>query len=266
MDALSKILTYFRVKDWLHLLGFAFLGFAFNPNGNLFSPELASIVLLSVLLLAFAYSFNTQYELHMGKKELKKQIAPSLVILAASLVYSITLSFTIFFLALFSILIVFVYEVPPLRLKGTPIMVTLLNAAGFTIHFLLGYAMLSNLDSPVLIFSLFIALVMLPIQLVHEIAHYWQDKKEGLVTTSIRFGIRRTRSIIDAFLVLLIFWSLFLYARIDLPLIFLISMIIFSFSFFFIMRVEKNAIRARMHIRYLGMALGMMLLFVFRIF
>lgn len=257
---IANILSYFRIRDWLHLLGLALLGYVYSPGFNLFSIELPRILLLSFLLLAFAYSFSTQFKLHWGKGNFKKRILPSLAVLAFAIAYSLFLSFQIFVLSFISVMVVIVYVIPPLNLKAIPIAVTVLNSAGFTAHFLLGGAIVSGLNKELVVLAAYVAVLFLAAQLVHELAHFSKDKAGGRTTTPIRFGFKATYYAIDGLLVLLVAWTIFLYAYQGLPLLFTIATALFSLFFFLIIRFEKDATKARMNVRYLSIALGIALL------
>lgn len=264
---IANILSYFRIKDWLHLLGLALLGYVYNPGFDLFSIKLPGILLLSFSLLAFAYSFSTQFKLHWGKENFKIRIIPSLAVLTFALSYSLFLSFDIFILSLISIIVVIVYVVPPFALKSVPITVTVLNSAGFTAHFLLGAAIVSDLSKELFMLAIYVAVILLAVQLVHEIAHFAKDKADRRTTTPIRFGFKTTSNTIYVLLIILTLWAVFLTALQGFHLLFSIATILFSLLFFLIIRFEKDAVKARMNVRYLSIAIGiaLLLMVLFRI-
>ena len=257
---IANILSYFRVKDWLHLLGLALLGYVYSPGFNLLSIELPRILLLSFLLLAFAYSFSTQFKLHWGKENFKKRILPSLAVLAFAIVYSLFLSSQIFILSLISIIVVIVYVIPPLNLKAVPIAVTVLNSVGATTHFLLGAAIVSNLTLNLFSLAIYVAILFLAAQLLHELAHFSKDKEGGRITTPIRFGFKATYYTIDGLLILLVAWAIVLYAYQGFPILFTITTAVFSLFFFLIVWFKKDTTKARMNVRYLSITLGIALL------
>ena len=256
---LIRLLDYFRVKDWLHILGIPTLGFVYNSNFNLLSVEFVSILLLGSLGLAFGYSFDANYD----KFKSKSKLLPSLIPLIAGLIYASFLNATIFVLSVIAALIMTAYVIPPFRLKCIPIVVTISNSIGFSLLFLVGYAILSNLNANVLLLATFIGIASFPAQLVHEIAHFSRDKKEGLLTTPIKFGKKFTHSLILISLILLIVWSFLLYVYLNYSILFIIFSAMFSLIFVLILKYETNALKSRIYIKYLSIAFGLSLLFIF---
>ena len=254
-----RLLDYFRVKDWLHILGIPTLGFVYNSNFNLLSAEFVSILLLSSLGLAFGYSFDANY----NKFKSKSKLLPSLMPLIAGLIYASFLNAAIFLLSVIAALIMTAYVIPPFRFKGIPILVTISNSAGFSLLFLVGYAILSNLNADALLLAIFIGIAAFPIQLVHEIAHFSRDKKNGLITTPIKFGKKFTYSIILISLILLVVWSSLLYIYLNYSILFAVFSATFSLIFALIMKHEANALKSRIYIKYLSIVFGLSLLFIF---
>lgn len=253
-----KNLNYFRVKDWIHILGIPILGFVHNLNFNLLSMEFVSVLILSSLGLAFAYSFDTAYD----KFKARIKLLPSLTVLAAALIYSSLLSATTFILTVIESLIILAYVLPPFRVKSVPLLVTISNAAAFSLLFLIGYSILSDLNTNVMYLAGFIALASFPAQLIHEIADVRKDKRLDVITTPIRFGIEFTRNLILISLLALAIWSFFLYAK-GFSLSFPIISSGFSLSFYLILRFADNAVKSRLYVRYLSIAMGLLLMTVF---
>lgn len=260
-------LNYFRVKEWLHILGLPILGFIYSNGLNLFSKEFISALFLSSLLLSFAYSFDKYYDRTKNNRAFDKKLIPSIASMIASVIYASYLSNTILSLTVIDILIVIFYVLPPFRLKGAPIFVTVLNSLGFTMLFLIGYSTNSNINSNTLLFSGLIALIMIPIQLVHELAHFDKDKKMGLNTTAINFGQKITKSLISYSLILVIFWGIVLYFYGIVSILLIILLTSFAISLEMILKYEKNTLKARVYLRYLSIAIGLVFLmfFIFKI-
>ena len=253
---LVKILRYFRIKDWLHILGVPALGFVYNPNFNLLSIEFVSVLLLSSLGLAAAYSLDATYNK-------KSKLLPAITTSIIGLIYALFLNLTVFFLSLTAALIVVAYIAPPFRFKSIPIVVTISNSLVFAILFLVGYSILSDLNMNALLVAAFIGMATFPAQLVHEIAHFSKDKKKRLITTPIKFGLKFTRFLILISLISLVIWSFFLYIYGNFLILFPILSIGFSVFFYIILKFVKNTAKARLYIRYLSIALGLLLLTIF---
>jgi len=254
---LVNILNYFRIKDWTHILGVPTLGFVYNANSNLLSMEFVSMLFVSSLGLAFAYSFDTNYD------KFKSKLLPSLIVLIAGIIYAKFLSLTTFFLSVIGGLIAIAYVMPPLRLKSIPILVTMTNSIGFALFFLVGYSIASDLNMNAFLLAIFVGIIAFPIQLVHELAHFSKDKKKGLSTTPIKFGKKFTYFLILTSLFILIIWSFFLQVYINFSILFTVFSIIFSFLFLLILKYKTDISKSRVYIRYLSAAFGLVLLFTF---
>ena len=117
-----KIEKAYRVKDWIHFLGFTILGFFYYTQPL---EKLPILLLNSSLLLAYAYSFNNYVDLKQ-----KRLIVPIIPLIMHLLIIPFLQTYTLV-LSLFFIITATTYSMPILKLKSIPIIGTLLNPIGF---------------------------------------------------------------------------------------------------------------------------------------
>ena len=84
------------------------------------------------------------------------------------------------------------YSCSPSLGKSTPIMASLNHLLGGALHFLLGYTLSHALDTRGLVISLFFGLVFAAGHLNQEVRDYEGDLLNGIRTSAIVFGRRRT--------------------------------------------------------------------------
>lgn len=86
----------------------------------------------------------------------------------------------------------FLYSRSPSCGKSTPIVGSLQHLLGGALHFLLGYALAHALDANGLVLSLFFGLVFAGGHLNQEVRDYEGDLLNGIRTSAVVFGCRRT--------------------------------------------------------------------------
>ncbi len=84
------------------------------------------------------------------------------------------------------------YSYSPSFGKSTPIMASINHLLGGALHFLLGYTLLHPLDAGGLMISLFFGLVFAGGHLNQEVRDYEGDLLNGIRTSAVVFGCRRT--------------------------------------------------------------------------
>jgi 4-hydroxybenzoate polyprenyltransferase len=127
-------LRFYRVSDWVHFLGFVFLGILFGErSGNFNVPHMFEVVVASSLLLAFAYSFNVlcDSELESSVRLSRKAVIsdhPRGLLLsffpAAVALMLVAWSMETALLGLLVLLVWALYSFPQPRLKAIPILCT----------------------------------------------------------------------------------------------------------------------------------------------
>ena len=86
----------------------------------------------------------------------------------------------------------FLYSCSPNFGKRTPIVGSINHLLGGALHFLLGYSLFHALDASGLVISLFFGLVFAGGHLNHEVRDYEGDLLNGIRTSAVVFGCRRT--------------------------------------------------------------------------
>jgi len=76
--------------------------------------------------------------------------------------------------------------------KSTPIVASIDHLLGGALHFLLGYTLFRDLDANGLVISLFFGLVFAAGHLNQEVRDYEGDRLNGIRTSAVVFGCRRT--------------------------------------------------------------------------
>jgi len=84
------------------------------------------------------------------------------------------------------------YSCSPSFGKSTPIMASIIHLLGGALHFLLGYTLFRPLDASGLMISLFFGLVFAGGHLNQEVRDYEGDRINGIYTSAVVFGCRRT--------------------------------------------------------------------------
>jgi len=84
------------------------------------------------------------------------------------------------------------YSLSPSFGKSTPIMASINHLLGGSLHFLLGYTLFRPLDASGLVISLFFGLVFAAGHLNQEVRDYEGDLLNGIRTSAVVFGCRRT--------------------------------------------------------------------------
>jgi 4-hydroxybenzoate polyprenyltransferase len=199
---LARARKFYRFSEWIHFVGFVFLGILFGARSS--NPDFIhslEVLIASSLLLAFAYSFNLlcDSELESSVKLSRKadlsrhplQLLLSFLPGAIALTL-IAWSMETFLLGIVFLLVWALYSCPGPRLKAIPVLCTIANGAGFSILFLIGFAAVTRLSPASL--SLFCILVLLemPGQLIHEVTHSNEDTQLADRTTAVQFGMKRS--------------------------------------------------------------------------
>jgi 4-hydroxybenzoate polyprenyltransferase len=126
----------------------------------------------------------------------------------------------------------------------------------------MGFLTIKQLNKEALLMSIYIGFAMVPIQLVHELSHYENDKLKSITTTAVALGINMTIWLIGLFLILWIIWVFILLSFTELPLPFLLLTILFSI-FLFIFLLKYKAIgklpNLKIKIRYLCIIYGIVI-------
>jgi hypothetical protein len=233
---MKYILKHFRVKDWLHYLGYTLLASILSSNLSIIN------FILTSFLLAYTYSINDYYDKKLKEKYFLIPLILSFFFLPFASLFTITIFLSL--LVLFTL-----YSWPKVWLEGKPILSTLANSIGFTLIFLLPV----NSIKTIFEYSTLILLIFTlntAAQLLHEIVHFKKDRKVAKMTTTVAFGVRISTFLFKMSLIATIFLALLLSSK--LPLISLSSIL---FSSYFLLK-RKLKIKVRKTFKILGVFIG----------
>lgn len=249
---LSDLIKIYRIKNWLHYIGFFVLGY------TLYQPTINFSFLLQMIeisfMLCYAYSLNQFFDKKMEKRY---RIFP-LIPLFLALVFLVFFDMTKKILVTLFIILVALYSTPKIRLKSFPIICSFSNNIGFSLLFLLGVP--DNLTN-VLTIKFFFLLFFLQsaAQFVHEIAHMREDKRESITTTAILLGENRTKKIYSIFLILASVVSLTFISNTISFLLLTVPTLLFS-SYFIILIDKIEISKLRKKYRIYGILTGFVFL------
>lgn len=199
------MLEIYRFQDWWYLLGLPILGY-FSVTKEINLSGLIPLVVIASFYLAYGYSLN---EFSDRKKDILEN---------KSAVFFKELSFPIGAFIVGALLLFlfafnrreawlvyltggiagYLYSAAPLRFKGRPFLGLIFNALCFAPLFLLGASFVRGIDAFAFLFSLFIFIFFIPIQIIHEIAHYEFDKADNIKTTVCFLGLQRSKVMLMA--------------------------------------------------------------------
>ena len=182
MDLLKK----YRIKGWVYFLGLPLLGYFLQENT--ISSHLAYVLIVSLLLLSYAFSLNDFFDKRFSKNKIIIPLVPFFLLIP----FLFYFSYIKIIMILFFLLVSTTYSLPRIRLKSVPFICTLWNAMGYSILFLLGINIISK-EVIILLFILFFLLFVA--QLIHEITHQAEDRNAHIKTTALFLGEKKTKQL-----------------------------------------------------------------------
>lgn len=278
---LIQYFRFFRALDWIHFLGLTILGYVYASRTIIFSRDLCSGIIIASLYLAHGYSMNECFDNRVDNNverfrkysvPFKTAILLSGLVFIANLIFAFAYSLPIMLLVIFGALIGFFYSAYPFRLKEIPFLGLICNALCFTPLFIIGYLSFRPLDLNAILMGIFIFILFLPIDLIHQLNDAEEDKAKNLRTTAVACGIKKTIGLIIISLLLLNLWLWIISRYIVISASFLFLTL--SFSLVVIIYLVKKFYRygnniskcnIKLKLRYLFMIYGVGLLIGFYI-
>jgi 4-hydroxybenzoate polyprenyltransferase len=271
-----KYFKFFRILEWIHFLGLTVLGYAYASRMISFSNAFWMSVIVASLYLAYGYSINECFDNRVDNNveihgryfiPFKKAILLSALIFIANLIFTFVYFFQLMPLVVFGGLIGLLYSAYPFRLKEIPFLGLICNSLCFTPLFIIGYISIRALDLSAVLLTAFIFILLLPIDLIHQLNDAEEDKRNGLRTTAVVCGAKGTIGLIIFSLFLLNSWLLVIswHVRIS-PLFFLLtlllslSMIIYLIKKFLKYGNDISKHKIKLELRNLFIAYGIGLL------
>jgi hypothetical protein len=240
---------------------------AWVASGSIrFTPDARLCLLISVLYLAYGYSFNALCDAPARRRP--GHIAA--VFLPAALFVILVAVYCRYFLGaiLGAVVVNTLYSMPPTPLKRIPVVSVLANMCIFGALCLLGTTIASRSfqNSGMVMLSIYLAGFFLPAQLIHELAHAGQD---GRLDHFRRYSQRYVAGIVLAILGLGVF-SVYLMDMLQLNASFLATNLLWIYFLGILYRSgiwneykPGTALLLRARLRQISVALGVVLLFAF---
>lgn len=208
---------FFRILDWIHFLGLTVLGYVYASRMTIFSNAFWISIIVASLYLAHGYSVNKCFDNRIDNNveicgkyfiPFKKAILLSYFVFIANLIFAFVYFFQLMPLVIFGSLISFLYSAYPFRFKKVPFLGLICNSLCFTPLFVIGYIVIRALDLKGLLMAIFIFILLLPIDLIHQLNDADEDRVKNFRTTAIICGAKRTIGLIIISLFLLNNWLL----------------------------------------------------------
>jgi 4-hydroxybenzoate polyprenyltransferase len=206
--AAARYLSCLRLSEILVLQGSPLLGaaFAIPHAGAEHVRPLALLVAANVCLVAHIFLLNDWSGLttdladaHRASSVFtargvsrKEMGALTLLILALSLLFSAFLGLIPVGLTLAIAGFGALYSLPRFDWKGKPFLNSAAHLGGGTLHFLLGYSVLTAIDGRGLAVAIYFALIFAAGHLTQELRDHDADAHNGIRTNAVIFGLRRT--------------------------------------------------------------------------
>lgn len=279
VDMLRKCINFFRLLEWIHLLGLAVLGYTYASRISIFSALFLLSLFTSVLYLAHGYSFNVCFDNRFGdivvvsknnSIAFKKAILISYFVFIINIILSSSYSLQVTLLVTLGGFLSFLYSFSHIRFKKIPFLGLFCNSLGFTFLFLIGYAAVKNLDLEAFLMAVFIFILFLPIDLAHQLNDMEEDLGKSFKTTAIACGIKKTLNLITLSLVILNIWILAIcfhqkksYYFFSLTLLFTVSFFLFLFRRFSMYGYDISKYKIKLNLRYLTIIYGLGLFIIF---
>lgn len=191
-----ELLTFFRVRDWVHFVGFGIFGVLLGTH---FPPPLSQTtlaVVLSALYLAYGFSLNQYWDQTLAdarrrtRRDLWRCYVPFVVAGALAAGYARDALWPLGV----GLLASECYSSPLLRAKGIPGLDLLFNSGCFVPLVLLGSALMQPwpLTMRTWVVAAFVGVALVPLQLFHELEDAPRDSAQQVRTTAATLGTART--------------------------------------------------------------------------
>lgn len=232
--SLVQYLRFFRVRDWVHLLGLPLFGYVFASRAVVFTNSFWLALIPSSLYLAYGYSINECFDSRINGNVEKqgeysipftRAILLSFFIFIVNLIIVLKFSFEMALLVGFGGITGFLYSGQPFRFKGVPFLGLVFNSLCFTPLFLIGYVSVRPLNPGSFLSAVFIFILFLPVDLIHQLNDMAQDRIAGFKTTALTLGVKKTIGLIAISLIILNLWLMFIYRYIRIsPVTFFVTL------------------------------------------
>ncbi|MBI4569482.1 MAG: UbiA prenyltransferase family protein [Planctomycetes bacterium] len=209
----AEIRRLLRFREWAPMLGLPLFGWICARGGW----DLASLARLMVAGACCVAYFAGGYALNECADRARRpggapagvaRYGMGFALAAGAVALGFLSSVAAGWLALLGMVAGGIYSLPPVRAKGIPVAGAVLNAAGFTLTFLIGAEAAGGVaPSAVAAGAALLLLLFLPAQLVHEWDHREEDRAAGDRTTAQALGARGTGAAIAGGFLASVLWT-----------------------------------------------------------
>jgi len=253
------LLRHIRFDEVFVLQGTPLMGALFSMSG-LSTSNLETILMFligSILLVAHVFTLNDWADIAHGLKAPDPLVSSlrlfwfSIFLLIASLLVFALISERVVVLGAIVAWLGFFYSHPKLNFKGTPIASSIPHLVGGIFHFLLGYAVFTEIDRRGVFIALFFALTFAAGHLNHEVRDFELDQKNNARTNAVAFG-KKKAFIAGLILFTCAYLCLFLlgwFWLVPRPLM-IIAAILYPLHLFWSLRVLRSQFRPEMVDRF----------------
>lgn len=226
-----KLLKIIRIKEWIHFLGVPILGYFFQ-FAKVSILDIILIIIVGVITLSYGFVINYWADFSNEYRPIRVLRGVSLLLIPTGLII-LTFSFQAYVFWLLTILLLFLYSFPPFTLKRFPVIVTLVNGFSLASFFIFGFAIQRQVSQSAILFSLFLGLNLIPLQLIHEWNHKGEDLKNNCVSTASLFSIEVMKIILFSLYFLILIFAFYISYVTDLNFLFQLVSVIFVISSIF---------------------------------
>lgn len=284
-NKIAKYWNAFRLNEVILMSGFFIIGgiFAIEEITIENSFKLFLLSLLSFSIVFSVYAFNAAAGKELDKNNLRLKNLWDLnknSFLSFSIICFVTALIISYFLKPFSaalttiiIAIWILYSHPVFGLKQKAVWGTLIHFFGQIMHFNLAFLIFSEISLNSILISIFFAIAFSSGHLLHEIIDYDADKKAGLKTSAIIYGIKNTTKALFGllFLNIVLLFSLLYFSIISrtvfYPFAFAsISHFLLIFHFYYSKKISALKVRNTYRIIYLISGIVYWILIIFNNF
>ncbi|MEZ5002400.1 MAG: UbiA family prenyltransferase [Chitinophagales bacterium] len=224
---LQSFINYFkitRLKEIFLMTGFSMIGVFFTPDFEFDLLLIFALFFQVVLFVIAVYCLNSYADYEEDKESLRLKDVSQIskhtyfilmvffVVLFLSVGVLLNINIALFSFTAF--LFWCTYYLPPLRLKSTFLLGTLIHFVCGIIHFHVGYSLFNTISLHSLIYSIYFALLLSLGHFNHELIDYEDDLKNSTITTAVRIGQSNTLKIRRLLLIVAILYlSLAFYTK-----------------------------------------------------
>ena len=213
--ALVVLTEFIRIKDAMAWSAISFIGFLLGISAlslNNYILPLSIFIVSTFCIVSFTFAMNNYYDadsdrenprrMHInaiasGKISKKTGILLSIILVIIPLVVSILFKFEVFLFCAFLLFFGWAYSVPPLRIKGRPVMDVIWHLFGFFFLVLWGSFIAGSIGLINWLIAISFGVWSSVGQVGNHIRDYSFDKDSGTKTFAVWIGLDKAKTTIE---------------------------------------------------------------------